>query len=756
MSFFDDFFGDFFEFPHTRTYDTDLGWLIHCVEILYYKVEEYTKENFITYADPIQWNITSQYGKNTIVLDSNGTAYMSLQAVPAGIPLTNSSYWMPVFNFDEQINKLREAIANNVESGTTAGADRNPGDLVFVGGVLYEVQTFIPAGSAYTIGSNITTINIEELLEKLRTAVDTQISDLETVVNNNRTETDAEIQNVRTETAEQIQNLTDNLDVYIRANGVGSIYCDNKFILEMSTRTHNNFWGATVLGEYLYQYCADGTADGGTGKILKININTGAIVKTVNQDLYWGNALTNDGTYIYGLYGDNTQTMRIYKLDTDLNYIGVVTLSMSYYSESLTYDGEQLRIIAVNRAAHIVYVRKVSLDLNTVSTEEQYTYPVDADIHNSLIFYNNGYMGITITAPQRMIFMDDEFNLLRAIPFDGRAFNNAVSIGEVEGMTYDPDLDLFYINGQLSQTAAAFQDTTALILHTAKIGTAPGGFKGLGDTYFTLQNFEVYVNIDTGSIFGDGSGENPFKSPIAANNAIQYYSSLGWRCVLNFTAGQDLSDYILALNGLDNVQVYTRGLTLLGLYMYRCNNVEFNAPLVLFGERIVGTGYRGAQLDLNTCFGCIFSGGATLTTGEQAQYSLRVQNSYNNLFNSLTMNKGYQDNTGEGFLIKSGNIPEKLSTYELHNIPNTTYTADNITGIVQQIVATVLGKTGTWVHPVSWAGHWSGIVIFTGNTAARYSGIITAQLGNTGNKMYAFTYDAGNIRIVSFTGTVET
>lgn len=711
----------FFEFPNTRTYNNDLGWLIREIQRVDAKLDEYLKSSVITIADPIQWSITTQYPRYNMVISNDGTAYLSRQPVPAGVPLTDTDYWQPIFNYDDSIKKIRSAIAS-VEDTNIATVTRYAGDLVFVGGTLYEVIETIPVGAEYVPGTNVKTVSVESILDEFKAGIDAEMKRLEELV----------------ESA---------LDL-----GTGSVYCDNVLCMEFRNNVHNNFWGGVVLNNYLYQYCADGNVDAGTGKIMKINTRTGEIVKIINQDLYWGNALTTDGTFVYALYGDTTTTARIYKFDGDLEYIGVVSVVMSVYPESLTWNGDGLELIAINRNTHSAFVRTVSADLSTVSAEQTFAYNIDADLHNSFISYHNGYCGITIRKPYRMVFLNKNFNLLRAMPFDERAFNNAVAIGEVEGMCYDPESDLFYINGQLSQTAAAFQDYTMLILHSAKIDSAPTSYKALGATYYNTQTLELFCNISTGSINGDGSASAPFKCPIAANSAMQYYSALGYRTVLNFTADQDLSDYILALNGIENAQIYTRNYTMLGLHMYRCSNVEFNADLNLSGERIVGTGYRGAQADMYYCFGCQFNGNVTMNTGTNAQVSLRVVRSYDNYFKSLTTNKGYSDDTGIGFTVGEGPT-EKMSVYNLHGHPYMLVNADNIRGFAQNVINNFYGKVGSWFIPATWAGHWAGQVSITGINAQRLTGIIIPQLENTANMFYVFSYDNGNLRVASVTGT---
>ena len=66
----------FFEFPHTRNYDSDLGWLIRHVKEIGDSLASFYDVNVIKYAEPLQWSIANNYGANTIVVH-DGAAYLS-------------------------------------------------------------------------------------------------------------------------------------------------------------------------------------------------------------------------------------------------------------------------------------------------------------------------------------------------------------------------------------------------------------------------------------------------------------------------------------------------------------------------------------------------------------------------------------------------------------------------------------------------------------------------------------------------------
>ena len=84
----------YFEFPNTRNYEGDLGFILKKIIELSEKYNIFFAENQIKFADPIQWNIAIQYMPYTIVIDrSLGFIYIAKQPVPSGINITNTTYW---------------------------------------------------------------------------------------------------------------------------------------------------------------------------------------------------------------------------------------------------------------------------------------------------------------------------------------------------------------------------------------------------------------------------------------------------------------------------------------------------------------------------------------------------------------------------------------------------------------------------------------------------------------------------------------
>ena len=79
------------------------------------------------FADPIAWDITQAYEALTIVY-YQGNSYTSRQAVPAGIDITNTTYWALTGNYNAQIEQYRLEV-QTVSSDVTELDDQMSGDV---------------------------------------------------------------------------------------------------------------------------------------------------------------------------------------------------------------------------------------------------------------------------------------------------------------------------------------------------------------------------------------------------------------------------------------------------------------------------------------------------------------------------------------------------------------------------------------------------------------------------------------------------
>lgn len=163
--------------PYTNFHDLNLDWIIEVLNEFNTKLSNFVSLATIKYADPIQWNITSQYETNTVVVDSNGNAYLSVRPVPSGVSLDRTEFWTKIGNFDELWANVKKAITPNDEGhSSTATAVRAVNDLVWVDGSLVRITRAMIAGDAYVPGSNCVSSSTNEVLHYLVTALNAGLS----------------------------------------------------------------------------------------------------------------------------------------------------------------------------------------------------------------------------------------------------------------------------------------------------------------------------------------------------------------------------------------------------------------------------------------------------------------------------------------------------------------------------------------------------------------------------------------------------
>lgn len=172
-------------------------------------MQQYIETSSISYADPIQWDITKQYPRNTVVVTVNGDGYLSTQPVPIGIDIDNEDYWTKIGNFSELWGSVKLAITPVDEKlKTTASANRNINDLVWLNNDLYVIIKPMDAGTRYIEGTNCKKTDIGE-----------QLNDLNTKVDNNKSSVDDSIKKINTD----IENINTNLNKKIDKDTVGNL-----------------------------------------------------------------------------------------------------------------------------------------------------------------------------------------------------------------------------------------------------------------------------------------------------------------------------------------------------------------------------------------------------------------------------------------------------------------------------------------------------------------------------------------------------
>ena len=172
----------FFEFPHSRTYDTDLGWLIR--EVQKYNGDIAALKNWsLTHnreyqqllatvealtnslTDPVEpWNGTIEYKIYSMVTYENET-YIAIRDVPAGILITDDNYWVLANTIQEQLGAIIDSV-RDIESvmpldAVTTLQYMTAGDL---GGTYCRIPFVEHSNNALLCGGDIRQSNASDLV----------------------------------------------------------------------------------------------------------------------------------------------------------------------------------------------------------------------------------------------------------------------------------------------------------------------------------------------------------------------------------------------------------------------------------------------------------------------------------------------------------------------------------------------------------------------------------------------------------------
>jgi hypothetical protein len=227
--------GVFEQFPYTNFHELNLDWILNTIKKMQYDFTTFISQNAIKYSDPIQWNITTQYEKNTVVVDVSGNGYLSVQAVPGGISIDREEYWTVIGNFSALWGGVKNGITSEDEGhSVTATKVRVIGDLVWLNNDLIEVTVNMNAGNAYVIGSNCRIYSMQILLEELETAILNEVNARTNADTALQEDIDAEVL-ARTNADTALDNAID-AEVLARTNADTAL--DNAIDAEVLARTN--------------------------------------------------------------------------------------------------------------------------------------------------------------------------------------------------------------------------------------------------------------------------------------------------------------------------------------------------------------------------------------------------------------------------------------------------------------------------------------------------------------------------------------
>lgn len=110
------------KYPYTDFHELNLDWLLKRVKDIAIELERFEAVNTITYQGI--WDITKNYPAWSIVTDPNtGNGYVSIEAVPSGMPISNTNYWVMIANYSQELANLGNRVINLEGRMTTAEGD---------------------------------------------------------------------------------------------------------------------------------------------------------------------------------------------------------------------------------------------------------------------------------------------------------------------------------------------------------------------------------------------------------------------------------------------------------------------------------------------------------------------------------------------------------------------------------------------------------------------------------------------------------
>ena len=370
--------------PYTNFHDLNLDWIMDELNEFNTKLTNFVSLATIKYANPIQWDITSQYEANTVVVDSNGNAYLSVQPVPSGVSLDRTEFWTKIGNFDELWANVKKAITPIDEGHSpTATAARAVNDLVWVNGALVRVTKAMNAGDAYVPGSNCVSSSTNEVLHYLITAFNEGLSTEQTA----REDADNKLQTAIDAEKTARENADNQLQTAIGTEKTARENADNQLQTAIDTEKQARKDADTQLQNSINQIQTYVSAPGAG---IKANDQSAAAKNTSTLQALLDAGKTvffPSGTYymsaaVYmrrgcGIVGENMRDTAIIWITAsdgiiyDLEYKALNTYDDIYFTiriESLALYG----VGATNGAGSGIYIRNKTWMVTANQNHEEY------------------------------------------------------------------------------------------------------------------------------------------------------------------------------------------------------------------------------------------------------------------------------------------------------------------------------------------------------------------------------------------------
>ena len=529
----------FREYPYLNLQDLNLDYILCKIREMQTELNNFVVTNAIKYADPIDWNITTQYEKNTVVIDANsGIAYLSVQPVPSGVAITNTNYWTVVFDLSMFIDKNAKNLTVHVEGQTnTATFNSAVGDWLIWYDELYVVTNAINAGDAYVVGSNIERLTVEDVIKTINTEIVNIENDILNITNDigdldNLTTTDkSSVVNAINELDADISNIEGNIDTLeddidketIKRIQMPRTLKGNLVIDHFRYRSNDGAYlqGACYVGNgvIVAYYRTNGS---NTGALMGYDIASESKMWEYPTLGYHGNTITynpnNNKIYLCAGMDDITNTpmnlISIINMANPSVIESTVTLPTMNMAMGLVYDNDTDRFYATHDTGNTPNQSNVVTVFNNDLTAVIDTITLEGHFGVDYGLNTQGYVaianGIIYSICQSVGHLAIEGNyikngsvaMLAQLP---SMINKCRQTGEPQSVIYDYDNDEFYIASQ-DYNSTAYMFSIGMIYKTNLYKGIVEELPTLMSTGISLEQVnrpvvECYVaNGDTSSV----------------------------------------------------------------------------------------------------------------------------------------------------------------------------------------------------------------------------------------------------------------
>lgn len=630
----------FTKYPNQNDEILNLDWVITQVENLKAAYEAFLAANSLTFADPITWDITKQYSKNTIVLSPEGDAFLSKKAVGKGIQLNNTDYWLEIFNFAEYVRTANSNLTMHIEQNTErATAAYAVDDWLLWDDVLYKVTAAIDVDDLLTIGTNIVHFTVEDFCRAWVTYSNNLIIQY-------KNDIDASELAYRNQLAQDIATTTESLQAQLDAAIAGATV-DSEVI---NARVGQNGYTYSTLGDAIRDQLSE-AFNNLTRKDNALSLFDG------NTFRYNNYVPTRSNRQI--ATSNNRAEVLIYPEGRPYN----ISIAAGYQFALYIYDDDDQEIKTVAFSANDYYVREE----NAAKIEIVIKHDDDSDITDYGAIYDALNITLSITSLERYIGGGTEqFNIVPLLVSQGtRIYLNVFT--KYSDVTISLNNPAYYYfvwvydeEGNEIANSVSWKTNTSISFKAAykirigiKIGSAgttnfsasditalstdltvTGLFKSLVSGY---SNQPVYVDTAGNDLTGDGSASSPFATVSRALEVSNHIIIEAGTYTDNISISDRdnvviMSDPIKANND-DTVTISSN--TFHVLMAHNCNNLVIDGIIFDGATNDVVTIYQCNNVKIQNCE---FNNSSTLNGLNLAQsdavvYSSKANGNHNDGFN---------------------------------------------------------------------------------------------------------------------------